>query len=72
MAAAAFDLLHERPNLDYGLVTLAQALGLPAGAPMALFAVGRSAGWIAHVLEQIADGRLIRPRARYIGPRVVS
>ncbi|HXO40714.1 MAG TPA: citrate synthase [Thermoanaerobaculia bacterium] len=69
VAAAAFDLLHERPNLDFGLVTLAQALGLPAGAPTALFAVGRSAGWIAHVLEQIADGRLIRPRARYIGPQ---
>src|ERR1700724_1526831 len=69
VAAAAFDLLHERPNLDFGLVTLARALGLPAGAPMALFAVGRSAGWIAHVLEQIADGRLIRPRARYIGPQ---
>lgn len=69
VAAAAFDLLHERPNLDFGLVTLAQALGLPAGAPMALFAVGRSAGWIAHVLEQLADGRLIRPRARYIGPQ---
>jgi len=72
VAAAAFDLLHERPNLDFGLVTLAQALGLPAGAPMALFAVGRSAGWIAHVLEQIADGRLIRPRARYIGPQCPS
>lgn len=71
VAAAAFDLLHERPNLDFGLVTLARALGLPAGAPMALFAVGRSAGWIAHVLEQIADGRLIRPRARYIGPQPV-
>jgi citrate synthase len=69
VAAAAFDLLHEHPNLDFGLVTLAQALGLPAGAPMALFAVGRSAGWIAHVLEQIADGRLIRPRARYVGPQ---
>jgi citrate synthase len=69
VAAAAFDLLHERPNLDFGLVTLARALGLPAGAPMALFAVGRSAGWIAHVLEQIADGRLIRPRARYVGPQ---
>jgi citrate synthase len=69
VAAAAFDLLHERPNLDFGLVTLAQALGLPAGAPMALFAVGRSAGWIAHVLEQLADGRLIRPRAHYVGPQ---
>jgi citrate synthase len=69
VAAAAFDLLHERPNLDFGLVALARALGLPAGAPMALFAVGRSAGWIAHILEQIADGRLIRPRARYVGPQ---
>ena len=69
VAAAAFDLLHERPNVDFGLVSLARALGLPAGAPMALFAVGRSAGWIAHILEQIADGRLIRPRARYVGPQ---
>lgn len=69
VAAAAFDLLGERPNLDFGLVTLAQALALPPGAPLALFAVGRTAGWIAHVLEQLADGRLIRPRAHYLGPQ---
>ena len=68
LAAAAFDLLGERPNLDFGLVTLARALGLPPGAALALFAVGRSAGWIAHALEQYEDGRLIRPRARYLGP----
>jgi len=68
VAAAAFDLLGERPTLDFGLVTVARALGLPPGAALALFAVGRSVGWIAHALEQIADGRMIRPRARYTGP----
>ena len=37
-------------------------------APLTLFALGRSAGWIAQALEQSAEGRLIRPRARYVGP----
>ena len=68
LAAAALELLGERPNLDFGLVTLARSLDLPPGAPLALFVVGRSAGWTAHVLEQYADTRLIRPRARYTGP----
>lgn len=68
VADAVFDLLGERPTIDFGLVTIARALGLPSGAALALFAVGRSTGWIAHALEQIADGRLIRPRARYTGP----
>ncbi len=72
LAAAALELLGERPNLDFGLVTLARALDLPPGAPLALFAVGRSVGWIAHVLEQYADSRLIRPRARYAGPEPVE
>jgi citrate synthase len=68
LAAAGLDLLGEHPNLDFGLVALARALELPPGAALALFAVGRTAGWIAHVLEQYADARLIRPRARYVGP----
>jgi citrate synthase len=68
LTAAAFELLGERPNLDFGLVTLAQALDLPAGAALALFAIGRSAGWIAHAIEQYQAGGLIRPRARYLGP----
>lgn len=68
VAAVVDDLLGERPTLDFGLVAVARALGLPAGAALALFAVGRSVGWIAHALEQYADGRMIRPRARYVGP----
>lgn len=57
------------PTLDFGLVTLAHALEAPADAPLALFALGRTVGWIAHALEQYASGQMIRPRAEYIGPR---
>lgn len=56
------------PNLDAGLVAIAAALGLHTGSGSALFAVGRTAGWIAHVLEQRASPGLLRPRARYVGP----
>ena len=59
--------IREQPNLDFALAALARALRLPAGAPLVLFAIGRTLGWIAHALEQYAAGQLIRPRARYIG-----
>jgi citrate synthase len=59
----------EAANLDTGLVAVALALGLPAGAAAGLFGVGRAAGWIAHALEQQAAGFTLRPRARYVGPR---
>ena len=57
-----------QPNVDFALVALRRSLHLPVGAALALFAIGRSAGWIAHALEQRQDDRLIRPRARYTGP----
>jgi citrate synthase len=57
----------ERPTVDIGLVALSAALGLPRGAPLAIFACGRVAGWIAHALEQRAAGFILRPRARYVG-----
>ena len=56
------------PNLDVATVALRRAMSLPRGAAMTIFAVGRTAGWIAHAFEQAADGKLIRPRARYVGP----
>ena len=55
------------PTVDLGLVAVAAALGLPPGAAAALFAVGRSAGWVAHVLEQREHRYVLRPRARYVG-----
>jgi citrate synthase len=65
---AAHRLTGERPNLDFGLATFARAVQLPPEAPIAIFALGRAVGWIAHAIEQYADNQLIRPRARYIGP----
>jgi citrate synthase len=57
------------PNLDVGLLAVAHALRLPPWSGQALFCIGRSAGWIAHVAEQRSSGELLRPRARYVGPR---
>lgn len=56
------------PNIDVGLVALTHALGLPQNAPLLLFALGRTAGWLAHALEEYERGTLIRPRAQYVGP----
>jgi citrate synthase len=65
---AAEALGMERPNLDFGLVAVSAALGLPRGAPAILFCLGRIAGWTAHIQEQREAGVLLRPRARYVGP----
>jgi citrate synthase len=65
------DLIYEStgllPSLDFALVAIRRQLNLPLGSAFALFAIGRVVGWIAHVLEQRAQGSLIRPRAEYIG-----
>ncbi len=63
LAAATTDATGELPTLDFGLVALARALDLLPGGAAALFAVGRTAGWIAHVHEQRRSGRMLRPRA---------
>jgi citrate synthase len=68
ITAEAQELLGEQPNIDFALVCLQQALGLPEDAALLLFALGRTAGWIAHAIEQYRAGTLIRPRARYTGP----
>jgi citrate synthase len=61
-------VLGEYPTLDSGLVILRRALGLPRGSALVIFAIGRTAGWIAHAIEQYSRDQLIRPRASYTGP----
>ena len=58
------------PNIDFASAALAAVLGLPGDAPFLLFAAARSAGWLAHAMEQALTGQLIRPRARYSGPPI--
>ena len=67
IAQEARTLVGEHPTIDFALVVVARALKLPRGAALALFALGRSAGWIAHAIEQYQTESMIRPRARYIG-----
>ena len=58
--------LHLRPSIEVGLVALAAALGLPERSASALWTLGRTAGWIAHVMEQRLAGFVLRPRAKYV------
>lgn len=60
-------LIDEHPNVDFGLVITAWTLNLPPGASMALFALGRTVGWVGHAIEHYQLDRIIRPRARYVG-----
>jgi len=55
------------PNVDFYCATVYYALGVPIDLYTPLFAMGRIGGWTAHVMEQHADNRLIRPRAEYVG-----
>ena len=55
-------------NVDFYSATTYYALGIPVDLFTPVFAVSRMSGWTAHVLEQYANNRLIRPRAEYTGP----
>ena len=56
-----------KPNVDFYSASTYYALGLEEYLFTPIFAVSRMSGWIAHILEQYADNRLIRPRAEYVG-----
>lgn len=67
LAATVRAELGDAPNVDFALVAAARALGLPNGAALTLFAIGRTLGWIGHVIEQYERDAMIRPRAKYVG-----
>ncbi|MBV8737926.1 MAG: citrate synthase family protein [Alphaproteobacteria bacterium] len=67
--AAGTRLTGQLPNVDFALAAAATALQLPANSALGLFVIGRTVGWIAHAIEQYESDVLIRPRARYTGPR---
>jgi hypothetical protein len=64
------DRLPARPGL--ALATLTSVAGMIPGAGEAIFAVARTAGWIAHALEEYAKNAPLRPRTVYTGPHPIS
>ena len=71
-AARADDYFIERklfPNVDYYSAILLYTINLDVEMFTPLFAMSRIAGWSAHILEQMENNRLIRPRANYVGPQ---
>jgi citrate synthase len=55
-------------NVDFYSATVYYSLGIPTDLFTPVFAIARTAGWTAHIIEQLADNRLIRPQSEYIGP----
>ncbi|MCU4740976.1 citrate synthase [Natronoglomus mannanivorans] len=72
MSVAIEEYLHEEkglaPNVDFYSASTYYQMGIPIDIYTPIFAMSRAGGWIAHVLEQYEDNRLIRPRSRYVGP----
>ena len=56
-------------NVDFYSATVYHTLGIAVDLFTPIFAVSRISGWTAHILEQLGNNRLIRPRAEYLGPK---
>jgi citrate synthase len=59
-------------NVDFYSASVYEKLGVPTELFTNIFACARIAGWTAHIIEQLADNRLIRPKAKYVGPENLS
>src|SRR5204862_7332993 len=66
---AAMDEKGLHPNVDFYAASVYHAIGIPTDLMTPIFALARMAGWTAHVREQYADNRVIRPGSDYVGPR---
>lgn len=66
------DLKGLKPNVDFYSASVYTCLGIPRDLFTPIFAMSRVSGWTAHIMEQYADNRLIRPRAEYVGPTDVK
>ena len=70
--SSIFDMMlkekHLNANVDFYSATVYYSLGIPTDLFTPIFAIARTSGWTAHVLEQLADNRLIRPQSEYTGP----
>ncbi len=68
VAEAVWNAKHLFPNVDFFSAPVQYMLGIPIDLFTVVFAISRVSGWTAHVMEQHANNRLIRPRGAYVGP----
>lgn len=75
MSTKIADIMEERvgakgiyPNVDFYSATTYQCIGLDLDLFTPMFVLSRVSGWVGHVIEQLADNRIFRPKAEYVGP----
>jgi citrate synthase len=67
IAKLMFERKHLNANVDFYSATVYYSIGIPTDLFTPIFAIARTAGWTAHILEQLSDNRLIRPQSHYTG-----
>lgn len=69
MEKAVISAIHKNCNVDFYSASLQYYMGIPGDMFTCVFAASRIVGWCAHILEQLADNKIIRPSSNYIGPQ---